>query len=124
MREVIDDGPDREPAMHVKGGPEFARREQKSVDPPQPLGFDIDEQPRAAFAAGDAGIALQFPTHRIAADDLDRSSGIDGFGRIGASMHRLTVVAMAVELHDGLSGDFNLDRSAATLDVGHSFCSD
>jgi hypothetical protein len=28
-------------------------------------------------------------------------------------MHRPTIVAMAVELHDGLSGDFELDRSAA-----------
>jgi hypothetical protein len=55
MREVIDDGPDRELALHMKHG------------------------------------------------------------------HRLTVVAMAEELHDGLGGDFDLDRSAAALDSRHSF---
>jgi hypothetical protein len=36
-------------------------------------------------------------------------------------MHRLAVVAMAVELHDRLSADFDLDRVAAALDLGHSF---
>jgi hypothetical protein len=30
---------------------------------------------------------------------------------------------MAVELHDRLRGDFNLDRAAAALDLGHSVCS-
>jgi hypothetical protein len=39
-------------------------------------------------------------------------------------MHRLAVVAMAVELHDRLSGDFDLDRAAAALDFGHSLRSD
>ena len=34
-------------------------------------------------------------------------------------MHGLTIVAMAEELHDGLGGDFDLDRSAAALDLGH-----
>jgi hypothetical protein len=75
MRKVIDDGPDRESAMHVKSGLELTWREQESIDPPQALGFDINKQPRAAFAAGDTGIALQSPIRRIAADDLDRISG-------------------------------------------------
>ena len=44
MWKIIDDGPDGELALHVKGGPEFARREQESVDAPQALRFDIDEE--------------------------------------------------------------------------------
>jgi hypothetical protein len=36
---------------------------------------------------------------------------------------RLTIVAMAVELDDGLGGDFDFDRSAAALDFHRSFCS-
>jgi hypothetical protein len=35
MREVVDDGPDRELALRMKGGLEFARREQESIDAPQ-----------------------------------------------------------------------------------------
>jgi hypothetical protein len=31
---------------------------------------------------------------------------------------------MAVELHDRLGADFDLDRSAAALDFRHSLCSD
>jgi hypothetical protein len=30
---------------------------------------------------------------------------------------------MAEELHDRLTGDFDLDCSAPALDLGHSFCS-
>src|SRR5271154_5121869 len=123
MREVVDDGPDRELALHVKRRLEFARREQVSIDAAQALRFDIDELARAAFAAGEAGISLQSPSRRVAADDFHRVCRIDGFRRIGAPVHGLTVVAMAVELHDRFSGDLNLDRSAAALDFGHSLCS-
>jgi len=123
MREVIDDGPDRELALHMKRGLELARWEQVSIDASQALRFDIDEQPGAAFAAGEAGIALQSPRRRVAADDLHGVCRIDGFRRIGAPMHRLAVVAMAEELHDGLGGDFDLNRSAAALDFRHSFSS-
>jgi hypothetical protein len=35
MREVIDDGPDRELALRMKGGLEFGRGEQESIDAPQ-----------------------------------------------------------------------------------------
>ena len=84
MRKVVDDWPDRELALHVKGRLEFARREQISVDAPQVPPKDIDEQAGAAFAAGEAGIALQFPRQGIAADDLDGVGGIDGFWRVGA----------------------------------------
>jgi hypothetical protein len=118
MRKVIDDGPDRELALHMKRGLELAGREQVSIDATQARRLDIDEQARAAFATGDAGIALEFPRHRVAADDLD---GVGGIRRIGAPMHRLAVVAMAVELDDRFGGDFNLDRSAAALDLGHAF---
>ena len=83
--------------------------------------FDIDEEPRGAFAAGDAGIALQFPSHRIAADNLHGVCRIDGFRRIGAAMHGLAIVAMAVELNDRLGADLDLDRPAAALDLGHAF---
>jgi hypothetical protein len=123
MRKVVDDRPDRELALHMKRGLEFARWEQVSIDAPQALRFDIDEQARAAFAAGEAGIALQSPRRRVAADDLHGVCRIDGFRRIGAPMDRLAVVAMAEELHDGLGGDFDLNRSAAALDFRHSFSS-
>jgi hypothetical protein len=121
MWEVVDDGPDCELALHMKGGLEFARREQESVDAPQALRFDIDEEARAAFATGDAGIALQFPSRRVAADHVDRSGGIYRFGHIGSPVHGLTVVAMAEELHNGFTGDLDLDRPAAALDLRHSF---
>jgi hypothetical protein len=123
MRKVVDDGPDCEPAMHMKGRLKPALREKASVDASNAARFDIDEHARAAFAAGDARIALQFPIRRIAADDLDRVGGIDGFRNIGAAMHGLAVVAMAVELHDRLGGDLDLGRPAAASDLGHSFCS-
>src|ERR1700689_4194897 len=51
MREVIDDGPDRELALHMKRGLEFARRQQVSVDASQARRLNIDEQAGAAFAA-------------------------------------------------------------------------
>ena len=121
MREVVDDRPDRELALHMKRRLEFARREQEPIDAAKPFRFDIDEQARAAFAAGEAGIALQSPGHRVAADDLDRVGRIDGFRHIGAAMHRLAIVTMAEELDDRLGGDFDLDRSAAALDFRHSF---
>jgi hypothetical protein len=35
VREVIDDRPNRELALRMKGGLEFARREQESIDAPQ-----------------------------------------------------------------------------------------
>jgi hypothetical protein len=79
----------------MKGGLEFAGREQESVYAPQALRFDIDEEARAAFATGDAGIALEFPSRRVAADHVDRSGGIDRFRHIGSPVHGLTVVAMA-----------------------------
>jgi hypothetical protein len=84
MREVIDDGPDRELALHMKGRLEFARREQEPVDAPEIPPQDIDKQPRAAFAAGEAWISLQSPRRRVAADDLHGICRIDGFRRIGA----------------------------------------
>lgn len=123
MREVIDDGPDRELALHMKGGPEFAWREQEPVDAPQAPRHDIDEEARAAFAASDAGVALQFPIRRVAAHDLDRVSGIDGFRRIGPAVDDLAIVAMAVELDDRLSCDFDLGHSAAALNFHHSLSS-
>ena len=58
MREVIDDRSDRELALHMKRGLEFAQREQVSIDAAQAPRFDIDEQARAAFAASDARIPL------------------------------------------------------------------
>jgi len=118
---VIDDGPDGELALHMKGGLKFASREQESVDAPQALRFDFDEETGAAFTASEAGIALEFPRRWIAADDLDHVCGVDGFRRIGAAVDCLTVVAMTVELDDRLSGDFDLDRSAPALDLYHSF---
>ena len=121
MREVVDDRPHRELALHVKRRLEVARRQQEPVDAPKAQPFDLDEQARAAFAAGDAGTALQFPGHWVAADDLDRVGRIDGFRDIGAAMHRLAIVTMAEELDDRLGGDFDLDRSAAALDFRHSF---
>src|ERR1700722_9076908 len=90
MRKVVDDRPDRELALHMKRGLEFARRKQVTID---------------------------------AADDLHGVRGIDGFRGIGAPMHGLAVVAMAIELHDRLSTDFDLDHPAAALDFGHSLCS-
>jgi hypothetical protein len=123
VREVVHDGPDCELALHVKGGLEFALRQQESIDAPQPPAFDIDEQTGAAFAAGEARIPLQFPRRWIAADHADGISGIDRLRRVGAPVYCLTVVAMAVKLHDGLTSDFDLDRSAAALDFDHSFCS-
>jgi hypothetical protein len=123
MRKVVDDRSDRELALHMKRRLEFAQREQVSIDAAQAPRFDIDEQARAAFATGEAGISLQSPRRRVAADDLHGVCRIDGFRRIGSAMHRLAVVAMAVELHDRLSADFDLDRAAAALDLGHSFCS-
>jgi hypothetical protein len=123
MRKAIDDGPDRELALHMKSGLEFPLREQESVHAPQAPRFDIDKETRAALAAGEAGISLQFPSRRIAADDRHGIGGIDGLRRISAPVHGLTVVAMAEELHDGFSGDFDLDRPAAALDLVHSFCS-
>ena len=75
MRKVVDDWPDGELALHMKCRLKFARREQEFVDAPQVPRFDIDEQPCAAFAAGDAGISLEFPSHRIAADDLHGVGG-------------------------------------------------
>src|SRR5580700_12072572 len=119
MREVIDDRSDRELALHMKRGLELARREQVSIDAAQAPRFDIDEEARAAFAASEAWISLQSPRRRVAADDLHGVCRIDGFRRIGAPVHRLTVVAVAEELHDGLGGDFNLNRAAAALDFGH-----
>jgi hypothetical protein len=120
MREVIDDRSDRELALHMKRGLELARREQVSIDAAQAPRFDIDEEARAAFAASEAWISLQSPRRRVAADDLDGVCRIDGFRRIGTPVHGLAVVAMAVELDDRLSADFDLDRSAAALDFGHS----
>src|SRR6185437_10944131 len=77
MGKVVDHGAEGEAAVHVEGGPEFVRREQESVDAPQALGLDIDEEARAAFAAGEAGTALQLPCQWVAADDLDRIRRID-----------------------------------------------
>ena len=84
MRQVIDDGPDGELALHMKCRLEFARRKQESVHAPQIPPQDVDEEARAAFAAGEAGISLQFPSHRIAANDFHSIGGIHGFRRIGA----------------------------------------
>jgi hypothetical protein len=123
MGQLVDDRPDRELALHMKRGLEFAGREQVSIDAAQALRFDVDEQPCAAFATGEAWISLQSPRRRVAADDLDSVCRIDGFRRIGAPVHRLAVVAMAIELHDRLSADFDRDRAAAALDFGHSLCS-
>src|ERR1700722_17148634 len=119
MRKVIDDRSDRELALHMKRGLEFARREQISIDTAQAPRFDIDEQARTAFAASEAWISLQSPRRRIAADALHGVCRIDGFRRIGAPVHGLAVVAMAVHLHDRFGGDFDLDRPAAALDFGH-----
>jgi hypothetical protein len=124
MRKLIDDGPDCEPAVHMKGGLKAALGEQKSIDAPHAKRFDIGKQSGAAFATGDAGVPLQFPGRWIAANDGDCVGRIDGFRRIGAPVHRLTVVAVAEELHDRLGGDFNLNRAAAALDFGHSLSSD
>src|SRR3984957_16131375 len=120
MRKVVDDGPDRELALHMKRRLELAPREQVSIDAAQALRFDIDEQARAAFAASEAWISLQSPRRRVAPDDLDGGCQIDGFRRIGAHKHVLAIVAMAIELDDRLSADFDLDRPAAALDFGHS----
>jgi hypothetical protein len=84
MRQVVDDWPNRELALHMKRGLEGARREQVSIDPSQALRFDIDEQARPAFPAREAGAPLQFPSCRIAANDFHGVGGIDGFRRIGA----------------------------------------
>src|SRR5580704_6733497 len=91
-----------------------------TIDAAQAPRFDIDEQARAAFAASETWISLQSPRRLVAADDLNGVRRIDGFRRIGAPVHGLTVVAMAVHLHDRFGGDFDLDRSAAALDFGHS----
>jgi len=66
----------------MKGRLEFAWRQQESIDAAQVPRFDLDEHTRAALAAGDAGVALQFSIRRVAPDDLDCISGIDGFRRI------------------------------------------
>jgi hypothetical protein len=124
MRKLIDDGPDREPAVHMKGGLKATLGKQESIDAPHAKRFDIGKQPGAAFATGEAWISLQSPRRRVAADDLHGVCRIDGFRRIGAPVHRLTVVAVAEELHDRLGGDFNLNRAAAALDFGHSLSSD
>ena len=58
MWKVVDDGPDRELALHMKRRPKLVRREQESIDASQAPRLDIDEKARAAFAAGDAGIPL------------------------------------------------------------------
>jgi hypothetical protein len=121
MRKVIDDGPDGELALHMKGWLEFARWQQESVHASKAKLFDIDKQPRAAFAACDARIALQLPIRRIAAHDLDRIGAIDGFRRIGAPMHGLTIVAVAEELHDRFGADLDLGRPAAAFNLGHAF---
>src|SRR5580698_3646779 len=121
MPEAVDHRPDRELALNMKCRLKFAGREQEPVDAPQVPPKDIDKEARAAFAAGDAGIALECPRHRIAADDLDGVGGIDGFGRIGPAMHGLAIVAMAEELHDRLGDDLDLHRTAAALDLGHWF---
>src|ERR1700722_14885339 len=78
MRKVVDDGPDRELALHMKRWLELAPREQVSIDAAQALRFDIDEQARAAFAASEAGIALEFPGQRVAAHDLHGVCRIHG----------------------------------------------
>ena len=101
MRKVVDDGPDGELALRMKGRLEFVRREQESVHAAQVPREDIDEEPRAAFAAGEAGVALQFPIQRVAADHFDRVGRIDGFRRIGAAVHGLTIVAMARTARSG-----------------------
>ena len=85
MRKVVDDWPDRELALHMKCRLEFPRREQESIDAPEIPPQDIDEEARAAFAAGEAGISLQFPIRRVSADDLQGVCRIDGFRRIGAA---------------------------------------
>src|SRR6185437_3290911 len=95
MRKVVDDGADREPAVHVKGGVALVRREQESVDAPEAPRFDIDEEACPAFPAGDARIALELPPERVAAHDLDGLGRIDGFRRIGAPVHGPAIVAMA-----------------------------
>ena len=79
----------RELALHMKRGLELARRQQVSVDAPKASTQDINEEPGAAFAAGKAGVALEFPRQGIAADNVDGVGGIDGFRRIGAAMHGL-----------------------------------
>jgi hypothetical protein len=119
MWKVVDDRSDGEPALYMKGRLEFARREHVSVDAPEIPPEDFDEEARATFAAGEAGIPFQFPNQRIATHDFHGIGGIDGFRRIRAPVHRLTVVAMAEELHDRLGADFDFDRAAATLNLGH-----
>src|ERR1700722_717293 len=123
MREVVDDWPDCKLALHVKRRLELTRREQESVHAPQIPPQDVDKQARAAFAASESWISLEFPGHRIAVHNLDRARRIDGFRRIGAPMHRLAVVAMTEELHDRFGSDFDLGHAAAALDLHHSLCS-
>jgi hypothetical protein len=64
-------GRTRELTVHRKGGLEAALGEKVSVDAPQALRFDIDKQTGTAFAAGEARTPFQFPSRRIAADDID-----------------------------------------------------
>jgi hypothetical protein len=63
MRKVVDDGPHRELALHMKRRLELARGEQVSIDAAQALRFDIDEQARAAFAAVKRG--FRFSLHVV-----------------------------------------------------------
>ena len=47
MRKLIDDGPDCEPAVHMKGGLKAALGEQESIDAPHAKRFDIGRVPHS-----------------------------------------------------------------------------
>jgi hypothetical protein len=94
----------------------LSSRRRNPFTPRRLSGQETDEQTGAAAAASEAGISLEYPCHRIAADDLHSIGGIDGFRRIGAAVHGLIIVAMAEELRDRIGCDFDIDRSAAALD--------
>ncbi len=60
MRKVIDDGPDRELALHMKRRLEFAGREQVAIDATQARRLDIDEQARAHSRRVKRGFRFSF----------------------------------------------------------------
>ena len=113
MGQVVFDWSNRELALHMELRLKTLGRKEVAVDPSEPESQDIDEEARATVATSNARISFQGPGRRIATDDTHGACRINGFGHVSAAMDDLAVVAMAVELGDRFTGNFDFDGAAA-----------
>jgi hypothetical protein len=101
----------------MEGGAKLALRQEIAVQASQPETNDIDKQPRSAFAAKESRVPLQGPCLWGAAYDCQRVCGINGLRDIGRTVNGLAIVAMAIELNERFSAQFNLHLPAAALNA-------